>query len=126
MTSPGRVFSREQLLDGVWGHDVYVDERTVDVHVGRLRKALNKARRRILSVPSVVPDTPSMTSSPLPLPERNLQNGIKEPAFKRAFCFSAVMCLSRNKVLFCDHPIRCVGVGADPAVPVVAERSNKV
>lgn len=40
MTSPGRVFSREQLLDGVWGHDVYVDERTVDVHVGRLRKAL--------------------------------------------------------------------------------------
>ena len=33
-------FSREQLLDGVWGHDVYIDERTVDVHVGRLRKAL--------------------------------------------------------------------------------------
>ena len=44
MTSPGRVFSREQLLDGVWGHDVYVDERTVDVHVGRLRKALNKGK----------------------------------------------------------------------------------
>ena len=42
MESPGRVFSRERLLDGVWGHDVYVDERTVDVHVGRLRKALNK------------------------------------------------------------------------------------
>ncbi|MEP3280217.1 MAG: phosphate regulon transcriptional regulator PhoB [Stappiaceae bacterium] len=42
MQAPGRVFSREQLLDGVWGHDVYVDERTVDVHVGRLRKALNK------------------------------------------------------------------------------------
>ncbi len=41
MTSPGRVFSRSQLLDGVWGHDIYVDERTVDVHVGRLRKALN-------------------------------------------------------------------------------------
>jgi two-component system phosphate regulon response regulator PhoB len=40
MQSPGRVFSREQLLDGVWGRDVYVDERTVDVHVGRLRKAL--------------------------------------------------------------------------------------
>jgi two-component system phosphate regulon response regulator PhoB len=37
---PGRVFSREQLLDGVWGDGVYVDERTVDVHVGRLRKAL--------------------------------------------------------------------------------------
>ncbi|EHJ95441.1 phosphate regulon transcriptional regulator PhoB [Agrobacterium tumefaciens] len=41
MASPGRVFSRAQLLDGVWGHDLYVDERTVDVHVGRLRKALN-------------------------------------------------------------------------------------
>jgi two-component system phosphate regulon response regulator PhoB len=37
---PGRVFSREQLLDGVWGNSVYIDERTVDVHVGRLRKAL--------------------------------------------------------------------------------------
>jgi two-component system phosphate regulon response regulator PhoB len=36
------VFSREQLLDGVWGSDVYIDERTVDVHVGRLRKALNR------------------------------------------------------------------------------------
>ncbi|NVK34090.1 MAG: phosphate regulon transcriptional regulator PhoB [Rhodobacteraceae bacterium] len=46
MTAPGRVFSREQLLDGVWGHDVYVDERTVDVHVGRLRKALNKGKAR--------------------------------------------------------------------------------
>ncbi|MBB99360.1 MAG: phosphate regulon transcriptional regulatory protein PhoB [Rhodobacteraceae bacterium] len=44
MTSPGRVYSREQLLDGVWGHDVYVDERTVDVHVGRLRKAINRGR----------------------------------------------------------------------------------
>jgi two-component system phosphate regulon response regulator PhoB len=41
MQSPGRVFSREQLLDGVWGRDVYIDERTVDVHVGRLRKALS-------------------------------------------------------------------------------------
>ncbi len=45
MQSPGRVFSREQLLDGVWGHDVYIDERTVDVHVGRLRKAINGARQ---------------------------------------------------------------------------------
>jgi two-component system phosphate regulon response regulator PhoB len=45
MLSPGRVFSREQLLDGVWGHDVYIDERTVDVHVGRLRKALNGPRQ---------------------------------------------------------------------------------
>jgi two-component system phosphate regulon response regulator PhoB len=42
MRSPGRVFSREQLLDGVWGRDVYVDERTVDVHVGRLRKSINR------------------------------------------------------------------------------------
>ena len=44
MQSPGRVFSREQLLDGVWGRDVYIDERTVDVHVGRLRKAINRPR----------------------------------------------------------------------------------
>ncbi len=44
MSSPGRVYSRSQLLDGVWGHDIYVDERTVDVHVGRLRKALNVAK----------------------------------------------------------------------------------
>jgi len=41
MQSPGRVYSRAQLLDAVWGRDVYIDERTVDVHVGRLRKALN-------------------------------------------------------------------------------------
>jgi two-component system, OmpR family, phosphate regulon response regulator PhoB len=44
MENPGRVFSREQLLDQVWGRDVYIDERTVDVHVGRLRKALNRGR----------------------------------------------------------------------------------
>lgn len=41
MRHPGRVFSREQLLDAVWGSDVYVEARTVDVHVGRLRKALD-------------------------------------------------------------------------------------
>ena len=41
MERPGRVFSRAQLLDGVWGNEIYIDERTVDVHVGRLRKALN-------------------------------------------------------------------------------------
>jgi two-component system phosphate regulon response regulator PhoB len=41
MQHPGRVFSREQLLDIVWGHDVYVEPRTVDVHIRRLRKALN-------------------------------------------------------------------------------------
>lgn len=40
MQYPGRVFSREQLLDAVWGSDVYVETRTVDVHVGRLRKSL--------------------------------------------------------------------------------------
>ena len=40
MQYPGRVFSREQLLDAVWGTDVYVEARTVDVHIGRLRKAL--------------------------------------------------------------------------------------
>lgn len=42
MQHPGRVFSREQLLDSVWGSDVYVEARTVDVHVGRLRKALRQ------------------------------------------------------------------------------------
>ena len=40
MERPGRVWSREQLLDRVWGRDIYVDTRTVDVHVGRLRKVL--------------------------------------------------------------------------------------
>lgn len=40
LEKPGRVWSREQLLDRVWGRDIYVDTRTVDVHVGRLRKAL--------------------------------------------------------------------------------------
>jgi two-component system phosphate regulon response regulator PhoB len=42
MRHPGRVFSREQLLDAVWGSDVYVEARTVDVHIGRLRKALGE------------------------------------------------------------------------------------
>ncbi len=40
---PGRVFSREQLLDAAWGRDAYVEQRTVDVHIRRLRKALNAA-----------------------------------------------------------------------------------
>ncbi|MEL7092872.1 MAG: phosphate regulon transcriptional regulator PhoB [Pseudomonadota bacterium] len=40
MEKPGRVWSREQLLDRVWGRDIYVETRTVDVHIGRLRKAL--------------------------------------------------------------------------------------
>lgn len=42
MEKPGRVWSREQLLDRVWGRDIYVDTRTVDVHVGRLRKILKQ------------------------------------------------------------------------------------
>tara|TARA_R110000787_G_scaffold33485_10_gene87745 strand:+ start:887 stop:1576 length:690 start_codon:yes stop_codon:yes gene_type:complete len=41
MEKPGRVFSRDQLLDLVWGRDIYVDTRTVDVHIARLRKALS-------------------------------------------------------------------------------------
>jgi two-component system, OmpR family, phosphate regulon response regulator PhoB len=41
MERPGRVLSRDQLLDGVWGQNVYVEDRTVDVHIRRLRKALN-------------------------------------------------------------------------------------
>ena len=44
MRSPGRVFSRGQLLDNVWGETIYIDERTVDVHVGRLRKAVNDGK----------------------------------------------------------------------------------
>jgi len=44
MQSPGRVYSRAQLLDAVWGRDIYIDERTVDVHVGRLRKAIRRGR----------------------------------------------------------------------------------
>ncbi len=44
MQHPGRVFSRTQLLDNVWGETIYIDERTVDVHVGRLRKAVNTGR----------------------------------------------------------------------------------
>ena len=41
MEHPGRIFSREQLLDSVWGHDAYIEPRTVDVHIRRLRKAMN-------------------------------------------------------------------------------------
>ena len=44
MQSPGRVFTRGQLLNGVWGRDIFIDERTVDVHVGRLRRGLNRGR----------------------------------------------------------------------------------
>lgn len=44
MQSPGRVFSRQQLMDGVWGNGVNVDERTIDVHIGRLRKSIGRGR----------------------------------------------------------------------------------
>src|SRR5215211_3915037 len=44
LQSPGRVYSRAQLLDAVWGREIYVDERTVDVHVGRLRRAITRGR----------------------------------------------------------------------------------
>ena len=44
MRNPGRVYSRAQLLDTVWGRDAFVDERTVDVHVGRLRKNLSRGK----------------------------------------------------------------------------------
>ena len=46
MERPGRVFSRAQLLDFVWGDDSEIDERTVDVHVGRLRKVINEGKKR--------------------------------------------------------------------------------
>lgn len=46
MQNRGRVYSREQLLDGVWGRDVYVEDRTVDVHIGRLRRALNRSGKK--------------------------------------------------------------------------------
>ena len=46
LEKPGRVFTRAQLLDGIWGQTAEIDERTVDVHVGRLRKRLSKGRER--------------------------------------------------------------------------------
>ena len=45
MENPRRVFSREQLLDMVWGNDIYVEARTIDVHIRRLRKALNEGNK---------------------------------------------------------------------------------
>jgi two-component system phosphate regulon response regulator PhoB len=48
LEKPGRVYSREQLLDKVWGRDIYVESRTVDVHIRRLRQALNTAGERDL------------------------------------------------------------------------------
>ncbi len=52
MQHPGRVFSREQLLNAVWGTDVYVETRTVDVHIGRLRRALGSEGDPIRTVRS--------------------------------------------------------------------------
>ena len=46
LEKPGRVFSRTQLLDGIWGRAAEIEERTVDVHLGRLRRALSKGRER--------------------------------------------------------------------------------
>ena len=63
LEKPGRVFSRAQLLDGVWGQAAEIDERTVDVHVGRLRKALSRGRERDPSEPSAAPATPSTKPS---------------------------------------------------------------
>ena len=41
MENPGRVFTRDQLLDSVWGHGIFIESRTVDTHIRRLRKAIN-------------------------------------------------------------------------------------
>jgi two-component system phosphate regulon response regulator PhoB len=57
MEKPGRVWSREQLLDRVWGRDIYVDARTVDVHIGRLRKALCRMAVRTRCAPCAAPAT---------------------------------------------------------------------
>ena len=49
LENPGRVFSREQLLDSVWGHGIYVEQRTVDTHIRRLRKAVNlKGKKNLI------------------------------------------------------------------------------
>lgn len=68
MESPGRVLSRTQLLNGVWGRDVDVDERTVDVHIGRLRKALIRGKdkdpiRTVRGVGYIFDVTPVKTGS---------------------------------------------------------------
>jgi two-component system phosphate regulon response regulator PhoB len=54
MERPERVFGREQLLDKVWGHGVYVEERTVDVHMSRLRRALNKIPNQKATKPDMI------------------------------------------------------------------------
>jgi two-component system, OmpR family, phosphate regulon response regulator PhoB len=73
---PGRVFSREQLLDSVWGHDIYVELRTVDVHIRRLRKALNYDEKQMDVIRTVrsagyaieAPDAPSVESELAAMP----------------------------------------------------------
>jgi two-component system phosphate regulon response regulator PhoB len=96
MERPGRVFSREQLLDGVWGSDIYIDERTVDVHVGRLRKAINRghmsdpdpdrARGRLCARRSLRPDELSGAIAP-----RRLQSASNAhlviPFCRPPFCY---------------------------------------
>jgi len=54
MERPGRVFSRAQLLDLVWGHGVFVEERTVDVHLSRLRKAINAPLYDGVNAPNLI------------------------------------------------------------------------
>lgn len=56
MTHPERVYSREQLLNHVWGTNVYVEDRTVDVHIRRLRKALERAGMTAWCRPCAVQD----------------------------------------------------------------------
>src|SRR5256714_974078 len=72
MERPGRVFSREQLLNGVWGSQIYIHQRTVDVHVGRLRKALHR-RHATEPVPTArraghAPHDPFRKTAERPLP----------------------------------------------------------
>lgn len=54
MERPGRVFTRDQLLDHVWGHAIYVEDRTIDVHMSRLRRALNKAPNGKVKLPDMI------------------------------------------------------------------------
>lgn len=54
MEKPERIYSRAQLLDLVWGHGIYVEERTVDVHMSRLRKALNRADKGGAALPNLL------------------------------------------------------------------------
>jgi two-component system, OmpR family, phosphate regulon response regulator PhoB len=82
MTHPGRVYSRAQLLDEIWGNNVYVEERTVDVHIRRLRQALEPTGHKGLletvrgvgycfrrDLPGDVSRLPAMHRSAHPLPD---------------------------------------------------------